>query len=126
MITILLSLSSGVIGAIIAAIITVQLTAKSQKQQMKKQVAEELFGYRYQLVREDSSMDEILFCLNKIPIVFNRNERIINIWNELYFALSNKTDERDELLALLIKEVCVDVGISSADRSIEDFKKVIS
>ena len=112
---IITSLCSGIIGAIIGAIISVKLTTNSQIKLMKKKVAEDLFGYRYQLLNGKKISDDILYCLNKIPIVFHDNKNAVQAWKDLFNDINKKTEEQNAVktdsLTRLIIEVCRDIAI---------------
>lgn len=112
---IITSLCSGIIGAIIGAIISVKLTTMSQIKLMKRKVAEDLFGYRYQLLNGKKISGDILYCLNKIPIVFHNNKNAVQAWKNLFNDMYKTTEEshmvKPDNLAILIREVCKDIGI---------------
>ncbi|WP_416388042.1 DUF6680 family protein [Emergencia timonensis] len=74
-----------------------------------------MFGYRYQLLNGKKISDDILYCLNKIPIVFHDNKNAVQAWKDLFNDINKKTEEQNAVktdsLTILIIEVCRDIGI---------------
>lgn len=106
-ITIIASLLSG----IIATIITIIVNHRWERQRIKNNIAIELFGYRYQLLKDNDKTEELNIILNKIPIIFANNEKIL----AAYEKILSETGDRDDVLVTLIKEICLDAGINCAN-----------
>ena len=110
---------SGLGGTIIGAFLTAQLTKRQHIIALKRKVAEDLFGYRYQLIEGDEKK-EINAVLNKIPLIFHDNNKIVTTWNELVDGINPETN-----LVKLLKSVCQEIGINTTDWTDKDVSKVM-
>lgn len=124
--TIITATCSGLVGALLSALITVKLTYRNHKKEVKWKIAEEFFGYRYQIASNTQNKDDWRLCVNKIPIVFRDNENVIDAWHTLYDSVRvGDTTKADEAIVTLMKEICKDVGINTKDWNDNEVKNVI-
>lgn len=103
-ITIIASLLSG----IIATIITIIVNRRWERQRIKNNIAVELFGYRHQLLEDNDKTEELIVILNKIPIIFASNEKILVAYDKIL----SETGDKNDVLVTLIKEICLEAGIN--------------
>lgn len=119
-VTVVSSLISGILGVIISNL----YYKRQQSRQTKINLLIDIFAYRFQL-NETSSGKELTSALNKIIIVFNNNEKVMEKYKNFISILQSNRNKDDNLIWLL-KEMCDDVNISYKFMSDELFKVFIN
>lgn len=106
---------STLLSGLVAAIISIIANVRQQDKKIKLDLASDIFGYRYQMGKNDCSCAEFLKALNRVPIIFSKNKNVIKAYKEY------RSDMTDDRLFKLMEEICDAVNI---DRSEWDEKTI--
>lgn len=120
LITIITSLSSGIIGVVISIV----YHKKAEKQRSKNETLKNLVGYRFHIQGEKFSK-----TLNEIFIVFQDSKIVIEKLNKLHAVINIKSDNKDlvnEALLNLFKAMCEDIDIDFSKNNDSLFLKAFN
>jgi len=111
----IITLIGAVLSGVLATIITLYINHKNEVMREKKTVVAEIFGYRF-LLKKQGGAEKFYAALNKVPIVFNDEEEVLQAYEELHANLLIKDlDERgkkmNDSLVTLLKALCTATGI---------------
>lgn len=111
----IITLIGAVLSGVLATIITLYINHKNEVMREKKTVVAEIFGYRF-LLKKQGSAEKFYAALNKVPIVFNDEEEVLQAYEELHAnSLIKDWDERgqkmNDSLVTLLKALCTATGI---------------
>ena len=111
----IISLIGAVMSGVLATIITLYINHKNEIMREKKAVVAEIFGYRFLLNRQGGA-EKFYASLNRVPIVFNDEEEVLQAYEELHAnSLIRDWNERgkkmNDSLVTLLKALCKATGI---------------
>ena len=123
----IITLIAAIISGVLATAITLYVNHCQQIKQQKIRLVEEIFGYRYQLVYSNDNRSEFLQAINRVPIIFHKNEKVVEAYNNFYeSACSNNVvgNVKNDKLITLIKAMCKDAQIQCDDWNDSMYERV--
>lgn len=113
------TLVAAIISGVLATAITLYVNHRSEQIKIKRELVDDIFGYRYQISEGYSKIDKtgITRALNRIPIVFSKEEAVLSAYDKLYDVATSNLDpstrqrKMDDALITLYKEACKAAGI---------------
>ncbi len=123
---IFLTLLAAVVSGTLATIIAIIFNNKLEKKREKKNLAEDLFGYRFQLNNSKGDRKELCNALGRVPIVFNSDKGVIDSYRILFEAILNGDKASDDKLVNFYRSVALAAKLNSHNWNDNMFTGVIS
>lgn len=119
----IITLVAAIISGVLATVVTIFVNAKREERQMKRRLVEEIFGNRYVLSEKpvsstSTAKDDFSNALNKVPIVFNKDENVMKAYDEFYRIVQEKNcngDKKNDALITFMKALCVAARIDCSN-----------
>lgn len=131
--TMVITLVSSIISGILATAITLYINYKMEQRKIKRDLVDDIFGYRYQLTAGGQNSDKsgLTKAMNRVPIVFNKNEKVIEAYYNFFDICSLpetavSEEKRNDVLITLYKEICKAAKIEVKDWNDSRIKSVFT
>lgn len=124
----LITLVAAIISGVLATIITLMINNYKEELKIKRNLADDIFGYRYQLTNGDNGKE---FCkaLNRVPIVFSNSENVLEAYDKFYDSLNisnpiERETKSNEAMVSFFKEICKAAKVECSNWNDSKFMKV--
>lgn len=133
----IITLVAAVISGVLATIITIFINRYQELIRQKQDLVDDIFGFKYQLADSyNKEMNDIYsqgFCraMNRVPIVFNKEESVLQAYDKFYdtLSISNPNERKmksDEALMVFLREICKAAHIKCDNWSDSRFKRTFN
>lgn len=132
----IITLVGAIISGVLATYITLAVNKRDEKIRVRQQLVDDIFGYKYQL-SDSTGVTQILDinskgfvrALNRIPIIFWEDAKVLNAYDKFYDTLSiadeqERKEKSDEELINLLKALCKASKIDCDNWNDSRFKRV--
>lgn len=114
---IIVTLIAAIISGVLATIITLAINSYQETMRTKRALVDDIFGFKYQLANNPSNnildiySNGLVRALNRITIVFNKDEKVLRACDELFSTLQIANEREREIksneaIITLLKELC--------------------
>lgn len=133
----IVTLVAAIISGILATIITIGINVYQERIKLKQALVDDIFGFKYQLTEASKNVGVDIysqgFCraMNRVPIVFDKDDAVLAAYDKFYdtLSISNKEERENksnEALIVFLKAMCKSAHIQCDNWNDSRFKRTFN